>query len=310
LNRQYIENIVPPTTTRDFPVGVEIALPDGTAPSPTHGHPGHHARRRRHDRGLPAGRGRRDRGARARTAAGDDPAGPAVYRAFYLAAGPWGATVAAAVLTFLAAALLALGGVTVGVDVVGGFDTRLAGGVAALVAAILVLVAAAAYAGVAGLLVALVAAGAFVVGVALLLHRVGTRRHSTTAFAGGVPVLVVLVLLLGVGLGWGGGYDIVAEEVPASSVGDADAEFADVPALRDDLLSPSGTDVYANCEEGDRRVCRLSLRGYAGEARAARFLARHGVRCPYLNGGTAGEESFVAVDGDTYYRVSCQAYGD
>lgn len=238
------------------------------------------------------------------------PLGSAVYRVFYLAAGPWGATVTATVLTFLAAALLSLGGVTVGADAVGGFDTRLAGGVAGLVAAVLVLVAAAAYAGAAGLLVALVAAGVFVVGVALLLYRVDARRHSAAAFAGGVPVLVVLVLLLGVGLGWGGGYDIVAEEVPASVVEGVDAEFAEVPTLRDDLLSPSGTDVYANCEGDDRRVCRLSLRGYAHEDRAARFLARHGVRCPYLNGGTADRESLVAVDGDTYYRVSCQAYGD
>lgn len=141
------------------------------------------------------------------------PLGVFVYRAFYLVAGPWGATVAATVLTFLAAALFALGVVTVGTaTAVGGFEWRLAGGVAGLGAGVLVLVAAAAYTGVAGVLIALVAVGGFVVAVALLLYRVGARRHSGAAFAGGVPVLVVLVLLLGFGLGWGRGYDLVAED--------------------------------------------------------------------------------------------------
>lgn len=98
--------------------------------------------------------------------------------------------------------------------------------------------------------------------------------------------------------------------------GTADVTFADAPRLREDLLAPSGDDATGYCQENaqGRRTCRLSLRGYDHEAAAARFLADHGVRCPYRNAPpgqeTAGNQSFVAADGETYYRVTCQAYGD
>lgn len=173
----------------------------------------------------------------------------------------------------------------------------------------------AASAGVVGLLAAVVAFAAFVVAVPLTVRSLGAWPGGVTAFVGGVPVLVVLLLLLGFGLGWGGGYDVVATELPDSAVsGSADASFEEAPELRDDLLAPSTDDVYATCRETDegRRTCRLSLRGYEHEARTARFLDRHGVRCP-LRGSSVDEtrnRSFVAEADGSYYRVRCVAYGD
>lgn len=140
----------------------------------------------------------------------------------------------------------------------------------------------------------------------LLRYRYDVRSGSVPAFLGGIPILVLL--LVGFGLGWGWGYVVTAQEVPASAVDESAAvTFDDVPEVRDDLFAPD------NCEAGtdDRRVCRLSLRGYEHETAAARFMARHGVRCPYQNArAPASPETFVARHDGTYYRISCAAHGD
>lgn len=79
--------------------------------------------------------------------------------------------------------------------------------------------------------------------------------------------------------------------------GSSSADFDDVPQIRDDLFA-------GDCSTGPdgRQVCRLSLRGYEHEARAARFMARHCVRCPYQNARTDPSDSSVATDDDPYYR--------
>lgn len=245
------------------------------------------------------------------------PLQPLVYDAFYLAVGPWTATVTATILVFT---LASLGGISVPTLLAEYGRSRfeharaLVAGLSGLLLALVFFLALTALAGANGWLAAIVAVGAFVVAVPVGLRYLGAWPATVTAFVGGVPVLVLLLLLLGFGLGWGGGYDLVAREVPASAVnGSAEASFDGVPQLRDDLLTPSGDGTYGYCERDDgRRTCRLPLRGYDHEARAARFLDRHGVRCPFLNGRSthAGKRSFVAEDDGTYYRVSCVAYGD
>lgn len=154
------------------------------------------------------------------------------------------------------------------------------------------------------------AALAWVVAVAgalpvLLWVREGVRSGGVAAVVGGVPVLVALLLLAGVGVGWGWGFVMTAHEVPAAEAGGDVASFESAPEVRDDLLADR------NCEtdaDGDRR-CLLQLRGYIRERQAARFLERHGVRCPFRGPGEdAG--SFVAKHDGTFYRVSCSAHGD
>lgn len=243
-----------------------------------------------------------------------------IYDALYLAVGPWTATTAATVLAFTFASLAAVCVPTlVAAYARSRFEhLRSLGAVlaGALLLAVLILLVTA-YAGVVGFLPAIVAVAAFVVAVPVGSLVLGAWHDGLAAFAGGIPVLVLLLFLLGFGLGWGGGYDVVATELPPSTVeGSADATFDDAPALRDALLTPDGDDVYATCErdDDDRRTCRLSLRGYDDEAAAARFLDRHGVRCPFLDGRGATEgsknRSFVAEEDGAYYRVTCVAYGD
>lgn len=248
-----------------------------------------------------------------------EPIRGAIYDAFYLAVGPWSATTAATVLSFTVAVLGALSVVTLLAASVSGTRERLrvlAVGLVGGIAVVLLLLVVATFLDANGLPTVLLVVGLFVAGVPLGLRRLDAWPWPVAAFAGGVPVVALSMLVLGFGLGWGGGYVVVAEEVPASSVsGPADADFDDYPQIRDALLSPSG-DTAGWCEAGDagRRVCYLELRGYDHEAQAAAFLADHGVRCPYRNAAPgsrpAGKESFVAVDDGTYYRVRCGAYGD
>ncbi|MFB6295018.1 MAG: hypothetical protein ABEI97_04615 [Candidatus Nanohaloarchaea archaeon] len=99
---------------------------------------------------------------------------------------------------------------------------------------------------------------------------------------------------------------MTAQEIPTSAVnGSATASFNDVPQVRDDLFA-------GDCSTGtnDRQVCRLYLRGYEHEAKAARFMARHGVRCPYQNAQTGRSDSFIATYNGSYYRVTCSPHGD
>jgi hypothetical protein len=241
-----------------------------------------------------------------------------VFDAFYLAVGPWTAEVTATVLVFVLAGSLALGLPTLlSVAVRAGTDDLqpLVVGLAGLVGVLVVGVAASALVGLEEFLAAVVALVVVAVAVPVGLYRFDTWPDGVAAYVGGLPVVFLLLAALAFGLGWGGGYYVVAEEVPAEEVDtSAAAEFSEAPELRDDLLDPSRDDVYANCEEEDgRRTCRLSLRGYDDEAAAARFLDSHGVRCPYRNAPsreTPGDQSFVAEADGTYYRVSCESYGD
>ena len=70
---------------------------------------------------------------------------------------------------------------------------------------------------------------------------------------------------------------MTAQEVPTSTVDRSVADFDDVPEIRDDLL------VTGDCATttDDRHRCYLYLRLYDHERTAARFMARHGARCPY-----------------------------
>lgn len=79
--------------------------------------------------------------------------------------------------------------------------------------------------------------------------------------------------------------------------------MAAVPEVRADLFAAR------NCEPDDGDVCRLELRGYAHDAAAARFLADHGVRCPFPGEPVDGGSMLVEHDGTTY-RLRCGAYGD
>lgn len=179
-------------------------------------------------------------------------------------------------------------------------------GVAAMLGLLLVFLVVA-LAGLAAFLTALIVVAAAFVAVPLLLrYRFGVRSGGIPAFVGGIPVLVLLLLAVGFGLGWGWGYVVTAQEVPAFSVNGTAVTFDEVPEVRDDLF------VSGDCETDtdDRRVCRLYLRGYEHEA-AARFLSRHGARCPYQNVQASGSGgSFIARYDGRYYRVSCSPRGD
>ncbi|MFB6301001.1 MAG: hypothetical protein ABEH65_12155 [Halobacteriales archaeon] len=242
-----------------------------------------------------------------------------IYDGLYLAVGPWTATVTATILTFTLGSVVAISIPTLGVLYRRGHADHLRtlglgllaafglGAVAIYVTALL---------GMISLLVAVLLVSLFIATVPLTLRYLGLWPDGAIVFAGGVPVLIFSMLLLGFGLGWGGGYDVVATELPAATAnGSAKADLAEAPTLRDALLTPADGTAYAYCEtDGDRRTCRLSLRSYDHEADAVRFLNRHGVRCPYLNDpGSADTEtnaSFIAEDNGTYYRISCVAYGD
>lgn len=242
-----------------------------------------------------------------------------IYDGLYLLTGPWTATITATILSFVLASLVAISIPTVLVIYRRGHADQLptlGAGLLVWIVATALAVLLTAVLGMISILVAVIIASLFIALVPLTLRYLDLWPDGAVVFAGGVPVLILSMLLLGFGLGWGGGYDIVATEVPASSVdGGAVANFADAPTLRDDMLTPDDDTVYAACEiEGGQRTCRLSLRGYEHEARATKFLARHGVRCPFRNArgaaGSDGEQSFIAKDNGTYYRISCIAYGD
>ncbi|MFB6136977.1 MAG: hypothetical protein ABEJ42_01365 [Halobacteriaceae archaeon] len=247
----------------------------------------------------------------------------ALYHALYLHLGPWSATETAIVLVMIGAMGLAAGVPTLATVGLRGHRDRLPGlavGLLALLAAVLAAVLVAALLGPSGFLPAIVATVALVLGVLALLAAVGGRSDGSPTFAGGLPTLAgalpalaMALFLLGFGLGWGGGYDVVAREVPNASVeAPADTDFADAPQFRETLFDPPDDYSYAYCDvEDGRRTCRLSLRGYDREAHAARVLAEHGVRCRY-QGDVSGTEpgSLTALVDGTYYRVTCQTYGD
>jgi hypothetical protein len=233
---------------------------------------------------------------------------PVVYDAFYLQLGPWSATTAATTVHFGFAGVLAIGVPVVVAELVGGDRVRLVGaGLLAVTVALLLVLLGAAALDAHGFLTVVLAYALLVVGALAGLRHFGASTGASATFVGGVPVLALLLVLLAFGLGWGGGYDVVAEPVPASSVDEPATTFEDAPDVREDLFSEAACDP----EDG---VCRLPLRGYEHEAQAARALDRQGVRCPLVNAPASDrwdrDASFVAEHDGQHYRISCQAYGD
>ncbi|MFB6195116.1 MAG: hypothetical protein ABEI80_03020 [Haloplanus sp.] len=233
-----------------------------------------------------------------------------IYDLVYLQLGPSEATETAILTHFLATGVVAISVPLLIGDYLSdrlANGRALAGGIAAM-GGLLVAFLVVALAGLAAFLTALAVLAVAFVGVpAVLRYRYDVRSGGIPAFVGGVPVLLLLLLLVGFGLGWGWGYVVTAQQVPAGTVSGSAADFADAPALERDLFTP------ANCGTGTdgRRVCRLSLRGYEHERAAARFMARHGVRCPYQNAPSSGEsDSFVARHDGAYYRITCTPHGD
>lgn len=231
-----------------------------------------------------------------------------VYNAFYLQVGPSEATETAILTHFLIAGFTAISVVLLAGDYLSdrlAHRTAVAKAIAVLLGLVVVFLVVALLELAAFLTAILVLAAAMLAVPLLLRYRYGVQSGGTLAFVGGIPVLVLLLLLAGFGLGWGWGYIMTAQEVPASAVNESVASFDDVPQLRDDLFD-------GDCSTGPdgRQVCRLYLRGYEHEARAARFMARHGVRCLYQNAQTGQSDVFIARYNGTYYRVTCSPHGD
>lgn len=245
-----------------------------------------------------------------------EPLQAVIYNAVYLQMGPSEAFITAIITHFLVTSVIALSVSMLVGDYLSdrlAHRAALAKGTAAMLGLVLVFF----LVPVTGLTAVLTALfllpGAFVVVILLLRFRYGARSGGVPAFFGGIPLIIVLFFLFAMA-GWGWGYVITAEEVPASAVdGSAAADFSTVPELRDDLVA---TD--CSTDTNGRRVCRLrqheiqshteESRDY--EARAARFMARHGVRCPYQTTQSGQSESFIATYNGSYYRVTCSRYGD
>lgn len=231
-----------------------------------------------------------------------------LYAAVYLDLGPSGATEVAVLGHFVLSAAVAVVVPTLLAEYVSdrGENVRAIAAALAVVGLLLVIFALVAVVGSVSLPLALAAIGIAIVAVPLLLWaRFDVRSGAIPALVGAAPALVFLLLLAGFGLAWGWGFVVVAEEVPASSVEGVEVvDFDGVPEVREDLFG-------GDCREraDGTRVCNLQLRGYEHELEATRFLADHGVRCPYQGTGADGG-SFVARHGDRYYRVSCSSHGD
>lgn len=236
----------------------------------------------------------------------------AIYDLFYLQVGPSEATETAILTQFIAVCVVAISVPVVLGDYLSdrlehreAFARAIAATVLPLVAFLVVALARLA----SFLTAAVVLAAVFVAIPVALRYRYGVRSGGVPAFVGGIPVVLLLLLATGFGLGWGWGYVVTAQEVPATSVNGTAASFDGVPEVRDDLFESGDCET----DPDGRRVCRLFLRGYEHETATARFLARHGVRCPYQNAPSTSadpERSFIARHDGTYYRVSCSPHGD
>ena len=236
------------------------------------------------------------------------PLQPVIYGLFYLRVGPSEATETAIQTHALASGIIGLSVPLVVGDAIsdrGANLPTLALGIAAMLALLLVFLVVA-LAGFAAFLTALIVLAIGLVGVPFVLrYREGVRSGGILAFVGGIPVIILLLLLAGFGLGWGWGYVVTAQEIPASSVDGSVADLDDAPQIRDDLLAGD-----CSTDTDGRRVCHMYLRGYEHEARAARYLARYGVRCPYQNATNGQRDAFVAEHEGTYYRITCSPHGD
>lgn len=233
---------------------------------------------------------------------------PIIYDLFYLQVGPSEATETAILTHFLLAEFVAVSLVLVAGDYLSDRLTHRSAvrNVIATLLGLLVVFLLLSVLGLAAFLTAILVLAAAVIAVPLLLWvRYDVRSGALPAFVGAVPVLVLVLLIAGFGVGWGWGYLMTAERVPASTVNSAAADFDDVPQLRDDLFT-------GDCAGGPdgRDICRLYLRGYAHEAQAVRFMARHGVRCAYQNDPGWESDSFIATYNESYYRVTCSPHGD
>jgi len=238
-----------------------------------------------------------------------EPVQRVIYALFYLQVGPSDATRAAVLTHFLIAGFAGSSVALLAGDYLGDrleHATELARGIGALLGLVAVFLLTS-LAGLAAFLTALLVLAAAVVAVPLLFrYRYGVRSGAVAAFVGGIPVLVLLFLAAGFGIGWGWGYTVAAQEVPESAVdGTPSAAFEEVPQVRDDLFAGD-----CRTDTDDRRVCRLYLRGYEHEVAAARFMDRHGVRCPYQNAGSGSSGAFLARHNGSYYRVTCSPHGD
>ncbi|MHB9286013.1 hypothetical protein ACKVMT_03120 [Halobacteriales archaeon Cl-PHB] len=232
-----------------------------------------------------------------------------VYDLFYLQVGPSEATETAILTHFLVSSVVAISVPLLVGDYLSdrGANLRTLGwGVAALLGLVLVFVVVA-LAGLAAFLTALVILAIGLVGIPLTLrYQAGVRSGGLAAFVGGIPVIILLLFLAGFGIGWGWGYIMIAEEVSESSVDGPIADFDSVPQVRDDVFAAGD----CSTDTANRRECLLYLRGYEHETQAARFMARHGVRCPYQNSPTGGMDAFYAEYEGSYYRVRCSPHGD
>ncbi|MFP4591101.1 MAG: hypothetical protein ACLFMX_00385 [Halobacteriales archaeon] len=232
---------------------------------------------------------------------------PEIYDLLYLRVGPSRATEVAILGQFLLAIAIAISGAMLAGDTLsdrGANLRRLGVGVGAMLAVVVVFVALAAL-GIEPAIAVVVLLPMALLAVPLgLRYGLDLRSGALPAFIGAIPVVVLLVLLAGVGLGWGWGYVVTAEAVSASDVDGPVVGLEDVPAVRDDLL------VTGDCEATDTgQRCDIQLRGYEHELTAVRFLADHGVRCPYQ--GTSDDAATVYVrHEETHYRVTCSPHGD
>jgi len=238
-----------------------------------------------------------------------DPVQPVIYDLFYLRVGPSEATETAILAHFLLATLIALSLTIVAGDLLSDRGTNLptlAWAIAALLS-LIVLFLVVALAGIATFLTALLVLAIGLIGIPLTLrYRSEVRSGALPAFIGGIPVIILLLFLAGFGIGWGWGYIVTAEEVSPASVNETEAVTLDeIPEVRDDLFT-------GECETTteNRRQCMLQLRGYDHEVTATRFLAQHGVRCPYRNTDTGENDTVIAEHNDTYYRLTCSPHGD
>ena len=232
----------------------------------------------------------------------------AVYDLFYLRVGPSEATETAILAHFLVSGIIAISIPMLVGDYLsdrGAHFSTLAWAVTTLFGLVAVFLVVA-LAGLAAFLTALLVLAVGLIGIPIALRiGAGVRSGAVPAFVGGIPVIILLLFLAGFGIGWGWGYVVVAEEVPEASVDGSVADFDDVPEIRDDLFA-------GDCETTTKghRECMLQLRGYEHERAAARFMARHGVRCPYQNTYSGEADAFFAEHNGTYHRVTCSPHGD